>query len=69
MPPPERKLITFPEWEKAKKALENPDLKTPLSFSPGFFHQAYKNYIIDHRHDNAQLQEEYDQQYGLVVKQ
>jgi len=62
--PPERKMITYPAWEKAKINLENPH----PAFSSRFFSNYEKDYLTEHRHDSSALQHEYDKRFGLVLK-
>ncbi len=62
--PPERKMITYPAWEKAKINLENPR----PAFSSRFFSNYEKDYLTEHRHDSSALQHEYDKRFGLVLK-
>ncbi len=53
------------------KSLDNPiqrNLSAMLVANLGFFRKLEKTFLIGHRHDNPQLQQEYDQQFGLVVK-
>lgn len=63
--PPERKMITYPEWEEAKKNIEKPH----PAFSSRFFYNHNKDFLIEHRHDNSTIQHEYDKRFGLALRQ
>jgi hypothetical protein len=43
-------------------------MRSSASTYSRFFKAAVKAFVIEHRHDNAELQHEYDKQFGLILK-